>query len=146
MVISGFDYTHAIYCIPFLTTLTLYRPSLSDSFVFKVSMETTASGCRTTHATDGNCQVQIATQYRLVLDQTAAQTSQTYLDVQFFAGINSTPNPSRLVFSDKSSYVCGINHFNFAGTMAPQFRYDPVTFTLTSTGYVFLNLTTVNFR
>ena len=143
---SGFDYTRAIYFLPFLTQVTLYRPSLSDSFVFKVSMETIANGYDLIHATDGNCQVQAAAQYRITLDQTAVQASQIYLDVQFFAGINSTPNPNRLVFSDKSSYVCGINHFNFAGTMAPQFRYDPVTFTLTSTGYVFLNLTTVNFR
>lgn len=140
--------THAVYIMPFVNAITLYRPSTSDNFIYKVTLEIiNSTSYYRVHATDGNCRLSYACQYRITYDQTTVQSTQkTYLDAQFFVGNNSTPSPYSLVFSDPANYHCGLNHYNFTGTTAPQFSYDPVTFTLTSTGYVFLNLSTINYR
>lgn len=145
---GAIDMTHAVYIMPFISRVVLYRPSISDNFIFKVTLEIVDSTTyNRIHATDGNCLLSSASQYRITYDQTAVQaTKKTYLDAQFFTGNNSTPNPYSLVFSDPTNYHSGINHFDFSGTVAPKFSYDPVTFTLTSTGYVFLNLSTINYR
>lgn len=145
---GAIDMTHAVYIMPFVNSVYLYRPSTSDNFIFKITLEIiNSTSYYRNHATDGNCQLTYASQYRITYDQTAVQaTQQTYLDASFFTASNGVPAAYSLVYSSSVNYHAGINHVNFSGSPAPQFDFDTVAFTLSSTGYVFLNLSTINYR
>lgn len=145
---GAINMSHAVYIMPFINSVILKRASTNDNFVYKATLEIiNSTSYYRIHATDGNCLLSYACQYRITYDQTAVQSTQkTYLDAQFFTGSNGTPNSYSLIFSDPTNYHCGVNHYNFSGTIAPEFRFDPVTFTLTSTSYVFVNLSTINYR
>lgn len=85
--------------------------------------------------------------YRITYDQTAVQATQkTYLDAVFLTGTNTVPSSYSLVWSDPINYFAGVSHFNFSSSQVPRFSYNVTTFTLTSTGYVFLNISTINYR
>lgn len=145
---GSIDMTHAVYIMPFIYSVVAYRPTLSDVFVTKVSLEIiNSTNYYRVHATDGNCRLFYLSQYRITYDQTTVQSSQqTYLDAQFFVVTNGASNPYSLIFSDPTNYHAGINHYNFAGGTVPSFSFDTVAFTLSSAGANLLNLSTINYR
>jgi phage-related protein len=59
---------------------------------------------------------------------------------------NNTPDPYSLIYSDPTNYFAGVNLYNFTDNTAPQFTYDPIAFSLTSTGYLNINISTLNYR
>ena len=129
--------------------IRLNRASTSDDFVAKVKLEVVNStNYNRIYSTDSTCRILQSAQYRLTFDQTALQATQTtYVDVTFFIGTNGVAAPFSLIFSDPTNIIAGFNNIAFSGTgPAPQFSFDPITLTLTSPGYLALNITTVNYR
>lgn len=141
--------THNVYIMPFLCGFALDRgSSLSTPFSIGVSLEiTSASGYNRIYRTTGTAIIYYVSSYRVTYDQTNVQSTQkTYLDAEFFTATNGVSDPYSLVFSDPSNYFAGINNFTFSTSQIAQFSFNTTSFALTSSGYVFLNISTLNYR
>lgn len=135
--------------MPIITGFLLDLGStLSTFFSVGVSLEiVSATGYTRIVRTTGTAGVLYLRNMRINYDQTAVQsTQQTYLDAEFFIGNNGVSDPYSLVFSDSSNYFAGLNNFTFGVNQLAQFSYNPNTFTLTSSGYGYINMSTLNYR
>lgn len=140
------DTTHTVTVLPFLCAITLYRPIVTDNFVFGVTaVLLTANSYKVTYTIAGSCQLSYASQYRVIIDQTLAQNLETtYLDLAHFAVTNGVP-PFSPVLANPTSPFAGITSFTLEANVRYIFSFDPSTLTV-NTGNNNLNFKLVNLR
>lgn len=146
---GAIDLSHTVYIIPLLSGFTLDRGSaLTTDFSIGVALEIkSATSYDRIYRTTSTACVSWVKSYRLTYDQTAVQlTQQTYVDGQFMVGSAGVPSSyTAPQLTSPATYFAGVNNFSFSGSQT-QFSFNTSTFTLTSTGYNFINISTINHR
>jgi hypothetical protein len=141
------DLTHSFYVLPFLVGIDIARVSSSFHFDFTTKILNSISYV-CTFATSEDTNVNEVAFYVIGYDQTDFQSTQTeYFDTLFFTANNNVADSYSLVASDAANFHAGINSFHYATGEGVNFIFNAATKTLAaSTNYVFINITTWNYR
>jgi hypothetical protein len=141
------DLTHRFYVLPFLVGIDIARVSSSFHFDFTTKIFNSISYV-CTFATSEDTNVNEVAFYVIGYDQTDFQSTQTeYFDTLFFTANNNVADSYSLIASDAANFHAGINSFHYATGEGVNFIFNAATKTLAaSTNYVFINITTWNYR